>query len=177
MNGPGDLHALAVVFKDAMVEALDSVHTADPTLLPAPERAYVSPGLPVFDCPTQLAVYANPVLELQTFPIGLAEAKRIRVGHITHVRILGVATRCLKTGDEFNAPTVVELEEDARQIHADGWALWNHMWSLIHEEQIVEGCQGAVFEGMTQLTPSGGSGGWELRIRVELDGYNTTFGT
>jgi hypothetical protein len=180
--GPTDLHELGVEFRDAMVEALATIPFDDPTLLGAPSRAYVSPGLPVFDCPEMLAVHLTPILELEASPIGLAAAKRVRLAHITYVRVTGTIIRCVPTGmnektGNYVVPGTVELETAAKQIHADAWALWNHLWNLIHAGELLPRCSGVIFEGMTQVIPMGGSAGWEIRIRAQLDGYQEMLGS
>jgi hypothetical protein len=179
MGTMADLNTLAHDFLEAMEDALETVPLFDPTLLGPPPRSYVSPGLPVWDCPEQLTVYVTPVVDLDTAPGGLGALKRVRVAHVTTVQIIGTITRCVPTGAEnqlgnYVMPTEASLEAAAKQINHDGWALWNHVWSLVHAGQLLTLCQGAIFEGMSAVIPSGGSAGWEIRIRAELDGYEET---
>lgn len=169
-TGPTDLHALAVEFKDVCVAALDTIPTADPTLSGAPDRTFVSPGTPVADCCEQLAVVVNPLAARAAQP----GAKAM----INIVTLVAVATRCIPTGvgegQTYRAPKATELEAAARQIDADGWALWNHVQNAMRDGSFLGQCDVKEFLAMQQLAPAGGCAGWQLTVQASLDGYGSS---
>jgi hypothetical protein len=174
MAGPGDLFAAAEELLVAAAEALDTI----PDLLGtsfagAPDRQYISPGNVVHDCCEQLAVWVNPVGEGARSPGTLAPGFQI-----TRPTLRVHATRCVPTGTivgkRYVPPTTTALSAAAEQIHADGWAMWNHFFNLLNaqpEALLFSKCADLVNWGMTALTPSGGCAGWELFFTIGLDGY------
>lgn len=177
-TGPDDLHALAVEFLDAIVEALDTIPVFNSALDGAPERAFVSPGTPVFDCCDQIAIHPPVVSAGGTSPGGLAEGKRHVYGMINHVSLLASVTRCIPTIDEFGrAPSVASLQASAEQLNADGWALWNHLYNLQSSGLLLSLCDQVFFDGINATAPSGGCAGWTVSVRAYLDGYSETLGT
>lgn len=170
MAGPGDLHALAVEVLEAASDALDTIPTHEPHLNGAPERQFISPGLPVHDCCDQLAVYVSPqIAEADTTPGGLAAGKRHVLGRINHVQASIAITRCIPT--DLTPPTD-DLTAAAEQLNADAWVLWNHLYNLIRSGELLTLCQEVFFEGMTPIPPSGGCAGWLALLRIELGGYS-----
>ena len=93
------------------------------------------------------------------------------------VGLVATATRCLPTGDNQNPPTAAELEDAAAQINADGWALWNHVYNLIRADLLFTLCGEVFWDGLRSINPQGGCGGYTLNLRVELSGYEETFGS
>ena len=174
MAGPGDLFDTAAELLAAAAEALDTI----PDLLGtayegAPDRQLVSPGNVVHDCCEQLAVWVNPVGEGARSPGTLApDMQIIRPTLRVH------ATRCVPTGRIVNKtyvpPPADAVTAAASQVHADGWALWNHMFNLLNAEPeplLFSKCQDLVRWSMAALTPSGGCAGWEMQFTIGLDGY------
>src|SRR5512147_230876 len=100
-TGPGDLHALAEDLLSVVVEALDTIPTYDAALAGAPERAFVSPGVPVFDwvepnfdgvgCCDQVAVHVEAITDAPTSPGGLATGQK--KAKINHVTLIATVTR------------------------------------------------------------------------------------
>lgn len=168
MAGPGDLHALALEVLETSADALDTIPVFEPHLLGAPDRQFVSPNAPVWDCCDQLAVWPTPLSEADTSPGGLAAGHRVRLGRINHVLFSIEITRCVPT-DVEPAPAV--LTASAEQLNADAWTLWNYLYNAIESGAILTLCQEVFFEGITAVSPSGGCGGWTANIRVQLDGY------
>lgn len=173
-TGPEDLHALAVELLDASIESLDTIPTFAPALGGAPERSFVSPGIPVWDCCEQLTVHVTNVLDADTSPGGLASGRRNVHGKLNHVGFNITVTRCVPTFgatpmDEL--PLIEDMQAAAEQINADGWALWNHLYNMWREGSLFDTCQEVFFDGITAVAPSGGCGGWLMAIRVQLDGY------
>ena len=169
-TGPEDLQALAQEFLDACVEALDTIPMFAPGLGGAPERSFISPGLPAFDCCDQLTVH---VAGVNSDPIQPPKNKN----RVNIVSLVATATRCLPTGDNQNPPSADDLQDSAAQVNADGWALWNHIFNLIRADLLFTLCGEVLWDGLRSINPQGGCGGYTLNLRVELDGYEETFGS
>lgn len=181
-DGPGDLFALADEFLNHCADALDTIAADDPTLQGAPDRQLVSPGQPVFDCCDQLAVEITLTQDADTQPLGLAAGKRATFGRIPLVTLAGWATRCIPsivdtpTGGII-IPTAEELHESGRQLAADAWSLYNHLFNVQQSGQFRTLCSEVFFVGVTPVLPSGGCGGNVVTIRAQLDGYPVDFGS
>lgn len=178
--GPGDLDLLAHDVLDACVEILDGIPADEPTLAGAPDRAFVAPGEPVWDCCDQLAVHAPSIGEQATGPFGAVgnAAKRHVFGRIPMVRIQVTITRCVPegtvVGTSFQPPTVTALQDAAAQIHADGWALHNGIFNRIAQGILTDRCSEVAWDGLESATPAGGCAGWTFLLRFQLDGYGYT---
>ena len=186
MASPADLHNLAQAYLQVCIDALDTIPvltSETPALLGAPARTYVSPGPPVWDCPEMLVVHVAPVNEADTTPGGLDAGRRAaRFARINQVALIGTALRCVPTGAQsstgtYSPPDVLELNEAAKQINADGWALWNHLFNAVHAEQLLTLCDEVVFTAITPVIPSGGSAGWAVTARASLGGYEELLGS
>lgn len=188
MAGPGDLHDLAEAVLDEAVAALDSIPDFDPTLDGAPDRYFVSPGIPVSDfvgrdCCSQIAVWVTPTIEADTTPGGMDIGRRAsRYAWINQVGLSIAASRCIPTGSSssvglYSPPTADELTEASRQLNADGWALWNHMHNAIKAEHILTLCDAVSIDGITAAIPAGGCAGWVLTMRAALGGYTEELGS
>lgn len=173
--GPEDLHALAEDFLAACVESLDTIPTFAPALGGAPERSFISPGLPVWDCCEQLTVHVEALVEGDTSPGGLATGRRAVYTRENLVVLVASLTRCIPTtgrgGGMDELPWPEDLEAAAAQIHADGWAIWNHIFNMIRVNEFSDRCSEVFWDGMRAYVPSGGCAGWVLTLRVKLDGY------
>lgn len=173
-TGSEDLHALAVEFLAACVESLDTIPLANPGLAGAPERAFTSPGIPVWDCCEQLTVHVDGVSESATSPGGLATGRRATFSRINLVGLVATITRCIPVvgGTQLDAlPEIEDMTAAAEQIHADGWALWNHIYNMIRAGDLFALCDEVFWDGLRAVQPLGGCGGWTLAFRVQLDGY------
>jgi hypothetical protein len=175
--GPGDLFATANELLLAAAGALDTI----PDLLGtsfagAPDRQLVAPGNVVHDCCEQLAVWVNPIGEGARSPGTLAPDIQI-----TRPTFRVHSTRCVPTGaivgKQYVPPDPLVLTAAAEQIHADGWALWNHIFNLINADLLFAKCADLVNWSMQALTPSGGCAGWEMQFTVGLDGYREDLST
>lgn len=173
-SGPGDLQALCEELLQASIDALDTIPTFDATLEGAPERYFVSPGLPVLDCCPQLSVHAAGVTEADTTPGGLGAGRRASAARLNHVALVVTIARCIP-GEP--TPPADDLEAAAEQINADGWALWNHIWNLIRADLLFSLCGEVFWDGLRPLSPSGLCAGWTLNLRVRLDGYSEVLGS
>lgn len=170
-NGPDDLFALCQEFLAACQDALDTIPSLAPGLGGSPERAFVSPGLPSFDCCDQLAVHAAAVFSDPLQPLKNQERRNM-------VTLVAHATRCIPVIDSSgNIPSAADMEAAAEQIDADGWALWNHLFNLIRAGSIFSLCRVVLWDGLRSINPQGGCGGWVLTLRLEYDGYDEAIST
>jgi hypothetical protein len=178
----GDLHALADALLTASAEALDTVNAYDATLQGAQDRQFVSPGTPVLDCCDQLTVHIPSIAQGDTTPGGLAAGKRHLTGAINIPTFHITSTRCIPVGStsasgDFIPPSAASLGEAARQLNADAWALWNHLFWLQASDMLLNLCSEVFFDGIQELPPSGGCAGWLAQVRASLDGYQVSFST
>ena len=185
MASPDDLHLFATTFLNECASALDSIPTLVPGqgLLGAPERQFVSPGLPVWDCCEQLAVHATPMTEADTTPGGLDAGRRsARQARINHASYVATITRCVPTGElsaggTYTAPDTVDLTLAARQINADGWALWNRLFNAVYAGRLLTLCDEVFWDAIIPVVPAGGCAGWTVTMRASLPGYAEMLGT
>lgn len=161
-----DVHTAAETLRDIAAAALNIVGEED-GLDGAPERQLVTPGLPVDDCCEQVAVHVGPVTKLA---IG-NQPKRAWRSQVTFTISTG---RCIPgPDDDGEGPSVAALEESARQINADGWALWNAVNNAIADRLVFAECDPVNVGPLTDRNPSGGCGGWTLQIDAVVDGFAT----
>lgn len=173
-TGPTDLHELADEFLDACIEALDTIPSYDATLEGAPTRSFVASGPVALDCCDQLAVNVGAVAEGSSAP----ELPAASFARINYVTLAITAARCIPVPDaNGNPPSITAQEEAAKQINADKWALWNHIYNLIRTEQLFGRCCDVIWGQITPLQPNGGCGGSRLSITVCFDGYDEVQGT
>lgn len=137
----------------------------------APDRAYLTPGVPVDDCCEQLTVYVDPVGQLDT-----ARAARVSKFAWINMASFTITTgRCLPgsnfEGVTYVAPTPEAMSASARQLNADGMALWNGMRNAYRDGLILAGCELVRFRPLVARNPSGGCGGWTLVVEAQVDGY------
>lgn len=174
MADAGDLFATCEELLAAAAEALDTVPDQLGTdLLGAPERQLIMYGAPIHDCCEQLVVWVNPVGAGARSPNVMApDFQVVRPTFRVH------ATRCAPkealgaiVNKRYVVPEAEAITEFTRQVHADGWALWNHIFNLVNADLLFTKCGDMVQWGMTSITPMGGCGGWELQFTVQLDGY------
>ena len=173
--GATDLQDLAQSLLDAAVEALDTIPDYDATLEGAPDRQFISPGIPVDDC-DQIAVYTAPIIEGPTAPLLMGAGTRHRQDfRVNQVGLFVRVTRCcLPQPAAVGAgigPPAADLTAAAAQLNADIWALWNHVWNLARAGDVFTLCGEVFFDGLTAFPPSGQCGGCVLSLRVSLEGY------
>jgi hypothetical protein len=173
-TGPGDLYELAAELRDVCADALDSIPTFAglDDLEGSPAYAFVSDAAPIADCcdTGMLAVHVNNITDRFSRE-GAPGAPKLNVPSLI-VTVL----RCVPVGDgegaEYTPPSADEIEASARQLLADGWALWNAIYNAIRETTFLTACQRADFVSMQSIRPGDGQcAGWQLAFVVQLDGY------
>lgn len=165
-----DAHEIAETIRDVVAAALDEIPSFDDTLLGAPERQLVTPGLPVDDCCEQLAVHIEPLS-------ALAGRDNRNVGWMLTARYVITLGRCVPqptvSKGKTTLPPVEDLEASSRQINADGWALHNALHGAVLSGYLGDRCGKAAFGPVTPRDPSGGCGGWTAEVTLTVDGYET----
>lgn len=147
-------------------------------------RSFVSPGLPSFDCAPQLTVHAGGPAEADT----KLTAPMLNPGHRTDimgvvnlVTMTATVIRCVDPVESVNGkiifPSAASLDGSSQIVNADLWAIWNHVRTRYRAGTLFSAATGRkrelFFDPAVSLTPQGGTAGWEIQIRVELDGYAT----
>jgi hypothetical protein len=139
-----------------------------------PDRSYVSPGPPAFDCCDQLTVHVAALGELPTFAGGAALDEGFR-GH-TRAAVLGpalviTALRCVPVpGENMKLPPVAELEASGRAMLEDAWAIWNQVTEARVQGLFGDICKAVFRDGGIPIEDQGGCGGWQFVYRVEMHG-------
>lgn len=170
MGAASDLHDLAADVLKACEQILDVTNGA-------PERAYVSHGLPALDCDPcdQLAVNVTNIGEA---PSTAADplSPGVRKSRVNLTGLAVTIARCYPTVDSRGrAPTADALTAASRDLNADAWALWNGLWR--QRGDLFAACDLVLFDGMVPISPEGGCAGWLLQIRFELGGYDPLDGS
>ena len=167
-TGPEDLYALEQELLDASVESLDTIPTFAPALGGAPERSYISPGLPAVRLlrPADRPHPLDPGLPLLS---GVLHGDERPLGH-GHHRLARGDHHPLRPGEP--EPAGLRLPASpTQQIAADGWALRNHLLNMIRSDELFSMCDEVFWDGLRFVNPQGGCAGWTLNLRVQLDGY------
>lgn len=168
-----DLYDLLEQFLDACAEAV--------LLAPggAIGRAFVSPGLPAFDCCPQLTVHAGGPVLADTQPLSppLQPGHRVdETGAVHLVAMTATVIRCVSvaSNDEGDPPTPASQDEAAQETLGDLWAIWNHLYTRKRNLTLWGPKQRELFfDPASSLNTSGGCAGWQIPIRVQLSGFRT----
>lgn len=168
-----DLFDLCDQYLDACVAAL-----ADTPEGP-PDRYFVSPGVPSWDCPEQLTVHVGAPLVADTFPLqpSLAPAHRVTVqGQVDMIQLTATILRCAPTlGDDGTLPTPAQIDAASQQTLADLWAIWNYVKTAKRQNVLFPPKEREFqLDPAVSLNQTGGVCGWQVPIRVQLNGYVAT---
>lgn len=171
--GSGDLYACASEYLAVCVTALNT------TAAGAPARAFVSPGVPPWDCPDQLSVHVGGPALADTLPFGgaLEPGHRIAVqGMVNLISLTATILRCAPLPDNLgNPPSVAAMNAVAAQTTADLWAIWAGVKAAKKALTLFPPRERELFiDPAVSLNQAGGVCGWEINIRVQLDGYTVT---
>lgn len=170
MAGPGDLYDLAAEWLVCCEAAVATAYGG------AISYAYVSPGPPPLDC-EELVVWAGGPAEANTAPLSppLAPGFRDTVQGAVHlINLTCTVVRCVPGLNEHGRlPSVAELEDTARQTLGDVWAIWNetrqrHRGGTLFASNYA---RELFLEPAFPIPPDGGFAGWQVPIRVQLNGY------
>lgn len=145
------------------------------------EGAFVSPGLPSFDCPPMIAVHVGGAQQADTVPLAppLQPGERADVtGSVNLVAVTATIVRCVvalkKSAGRAILPSFAAQEADAKNTLGDVWVVWNHLATLKRDETLFGPIHRRMFfDPAVPLPISGESAGWQMQFRVQLDGYRT----
>lgn len=136
-----------------------------------PERVYVSPAPPAFDC-EQLTLFVNGLFEAPTSPLAPIEetALRGKFGNVILVSYIIDVVRCSASGTLTAPPAASALTAVAHTVEDDMFSLWNGVRHAHEDGDIFDGCLGVHFDGITPLRDEGGFCGCEMRLRASIPG-------
>lgn len=155
--------------QDALEVAIDALAT---TVGGAPERAYVSPARPPFDCCPFLAVYTAQIGEETTSPFSppAATGGRQRYGRINLVTLRVLSLRCATYWDGETVPNADDIEVVAREVQEDGFALWCGFHNAIQAGLFLDNCADIHMDFGRPVEERGTCVGWDFQLRAELGG-------
>lgn len=172
MGASTDLYDLCAEYLSAAADAL--LDTPEGV---APDRQYVSLGIPPWDC-EQLTVHAGgpAVVVADTLPLqpSLVPLQRVRTqGFVNIVVMTATVIRCMPvTDDSGNPPDTDDLAAAALQTYSDLWAVWNHVKAEVRAGTLFAGeSREFGLDPVVPIGPEGGFGGWQIPVRVQLGGY------
>ena len=169
MTDVSDIGLLATEVLSGAFDALETIPIVAPGFDGAPDRYFVSPGEPAFDCCPQLTVHVSSITDR---PTTLTTTGRSCAASVSLVGLVVTIVRCVPVpDDQGNPPSMEAMCEAAFQTEMDGWALWNHLYSMWCADMLFSLCGEVFWDGMRAINPAGGCSGWTLSLRVSLDGY------
>lgn len=143
-------------------------------------RAYVSPGPPAFDCCPQLTVHAGGVTEAATQPLSPALLPGLRealTGAVPLIQLTATVLRCVPVVGQAGStglPSASSIQAAAVETCADVWAIWHELRKGYKDGTLFVGnaCKRELFfDPAPPINTSGGCAGWQIPIRVSLEGY------
>jgi hypothetical protein len=179
--GPGDLYAAA---QELMAATADAVATSPggPIDFDHGGVQAIWPGLPSYDCVPALYVHAGGAAIGDTYPLQppLQPMQRmVTTGQVPLLQLTITVLRCVPVIEEDQQsivlPSQALIEAAAQQVYGDLWAIWNHLKNEHRAGNLFQRPSGRrefIFDPAVPVRTSGGAGGWEIPIRVELGGYN-----
>lgn len=138
-----------------------------------PDRVFLSPSPPIWDCCPFLNVYVAGLREETTSPISpIAEtALRGKFGNVILATYVITAVRCAPVPAGLNGlPSVADIQASAIEVEQDGWALWNGIRHAHADGVIFDRCIGVHFDGGSPIAEQGGCVGWQFQIRASIPG-------
>lgn len=126
-----------------------------------PARRYVSHGPPAPDC-EQLAVHALPARLLTAPGPGCVLIPVVPFAVVLYRCVTAVAD-----GPEPAPPPAATLDEEARSLAVDGWALLRGILAA-RRDGVFSPDKGSVTVGpLEAVRPDGGLAGWRLNVEVQ----------
>lgn len=166
---PSDVTTLSDYADAVLGVAIESLNM---TTAGAPDRAYVSPAQPTFDCCPMLTVVVTGLDEADTSPTFPAEApaRRTDFGNVILASYEIWAIRCAPVINGGELPSPSEIAASALEVQEDGWALWNGLREAIRANDLFDGCLGIHVDGGNPINEQGGCVGWVFRLRASIPG-------
>lgn len=153
-------------------ELLDLCADAVTAASSEPNRVYVAPPGPAFDC-DQLTVEVRSLGD-HPFPAQstLGAGRRIHAA----INLVGFRVKivgCVPTLDEEgNPPSEVDSQAAAFGLNKDLYAIWTRVRTAFKDGTLFSGnCSALFFDGGRALDELGGLAGYEIDFRAELEGF------
>lgn len=148
----------------ATLDAVVAAYAAEGIALPS--RQYVAVGSPVDDC-EQLVVWLGAVGNgLPAGPVSAPE----RAGMARFVQVNARISRCVVTVDDNGlGPTSAQIEASSEDIATDLWVLPQGLIAQHAAGTWLDQCQDIVMGTCVPFDWSGGVGGVELAMSVQVD--------
>lgn len=141
------------------------------------DRAFVSTNRPALDCCPQLTVDLRQLLVEQTSPNTPVPA----AGQRAKIRIVYVAgyvvtvVRCSSIADigADGLPKMSSIAQVAQWTTEDLWSIWNALHQAWNDGSgYLDGnCKDFYMDPPNPISQEGGCVGWEIPVRVWVDGY------
>ncbi len=180
---PGSLYEALDELLTFAATALDTIPTFAETadLDGAPSARFITAGLPSIDCCPGMWAYAGPLAEAGTSPARAILDPGHRSGAYQRVNLPTLNLLVMRCVPGFGAgptdatlPSSTALAAVARQVYADGWALWVEISRAVKAGALFSRCSEVYFDAGVPQDPSGGCAGWLMTLRVNLGGYTST---
>lgn len=138
----------------------------------SPERAFVSPSRPPWDCCPFVAVWTPRIGEESTSPFSppAATGNRQRYGRINLVTLNVTVVRCNPWDGVNLAPPADDIELVAQQTMEDGWALWCGFHNALQDGTFLSLCDDVHFDAGQAMEQQGQAVGWQFVMRANLGG-------
>lgn len=172
-----DLFDAAETLLNAASDALTNEAPAGPISFQA-----IWPGLPAYDCVPMLAVHAGGANVADTYPLQppLQPGQRIAYGDMVDLVAFTITVlRCVPGIEQVSQTSLLPdpdaITASAADCYGDLWAIWNHLKNE-HRAGVLfqtpSGRREFFLDPAVPVRTSGGAGGWEIPVRVQLGGYN-----
>lgn len=139
-------------------------------------RAFVSAGAPAWDCCPQLSVHVGGPAWAMTEPAGeLASMHRLNIAAVMDmITLTATVIRCVPTLEEdTRLPSAADLDAAGQLTTSDLWAIWNLVEYRKAKGTLFGGkCREMALDPAVPVGPAGGCGGWQIQLRVTLQGYD-----
>lgn len=141
----------------------------------APDLRFITPGLPAVDCCPAIWAYSGLIAEASTSPARAALDPLHRSGAFPRINLptLNImVARCTPTMSATGEPpSSLEQAAVARQVYADGWALWVELSRAVRDNLLFNRCKELSTDSWVPLDPEGGCAGSLFTLRVNLGGF------
>lgn len=140
-------------------------------------RAFVSTNRPALDCCPQLTVDLRALLVEQTSPNtpvpATGQRQRLMVVYVVGYVVTVVRCSSIADIDQNGLPSTSAIAEVAQWTTEDLWSIWNALHQAWNAGTgFLDGnCKDFWIDPPTPVSQEGGCVGWEIPVRVWVDGY------
>jgi hypothetical protein len=167
---------------DASVELLQAAAAAVATTPGGPiDFQAIWPGLPAYDCVPALFVHAGGPSVGDTYPLQppLQPMQRIVTsGLVLLIQLTITVLRCVPVIEQEQQSVLLPnpglISQAAYETMSDVWAIWNVLIDMHRDGSLFQTPSGRrefILDPAVPVRTSGGAGGWEIPVRVQLGGY------